>query len=79
MVVMVKLLISCTRGFTEVPSISPTQTLRKHEQWHTPLHEIFLLGGSEIAFQRFSPPWFPGVGYVSRKHSDLECDGADIE
>lgn len=41
MVVMVKLLISCTRGFTGVPSISPTQTLRKHEQWHTPLHEIF--------------------------------------
>lgn len=41
--------------------------------------DSFLLGGSDIAFRRFSLRWSPGIGCVSRKQSDLECGGADIE
>lgn len=79
MAIMLKWLLRCTRGCAKVLLISPTQALRDTYNGIRRSRGFFLLGGSDNASQRLSPPWSPGIGYVSRKQSDLECDGADIE
>ena len=62
---MLRWLLGCTRGLTEIRPISPTcsvidYALREHTQWHTPLHGLCSSRRMRQGFSAILTPLVPG-------------------